>query len=103
MQVIYGHKWLSIIDSDELLSLAVEEWSERLAGLTGEQIKQGIANLTGEWPPTSIEFRSICVGSLLHNKAAYRPFEGALLEHKCDRAKARAELNKSSKILRGKS
>lgn len=77
-QVIYSHKWLSAIDNDELYALALDEWSERLHGLTGDEIKHGIDSLTGEWPPTPHEFRELCVGSVDHKTAAYRPFQRLL-------------------------
>jgi len=58
-----------------LLELAIIEWSERLAGLTGEQIKHGLDNLTSAWPPTPHEFKDLCKRtnqSPEHNTAAYR-------------------------------
>lgn len=66
-QVIYGHKFTTIIDGLE--SLAVQEWSTSLEGLTGEQIKSGlrmcgtrkIANGSEDWPPTPAEFRAMCL------------------------------------------
>lgn len=66
-QVIYGHKFTTIIDGLE--NLAVSEWSASLEGLTGEQIKSGlrmcgtrkIANGQEDWPPTPAEFRMMCL------------------------------------------
>ena len=66
-QVIYGHKFTTIIDGLE--NLAVQEWSSSLEGLTGEQIKSGlrmcgtrkIANGSEDWPPTPAEFRTMCL------------------------------------------
>ncbi len=40
--------------------IAVKEWSEALSGLTGEQIKKGLKSWSGEWPPSSQEFRMAC-------------------------------------------
>ena len=70
-QVIYGHKFTTIIDGLE--NLAVQEWSKSLEGLTGEQIKSGlrmcgtrkIANGADDWPPTPAEFRSLCIPEVL--------------------------------------
>ena len=78
-QVIYGHKWLSIVDTGDLLELAIIEWSERLAGLTGEQIKHGLDNLKDEWVPTPMSFRTLCTGNDgTHNTAAYRVLKSPL-------------------------
>ena len=38
------------------------EWSQTLAGLTGEQIAKGIDNLPAGWPPDAITFRGLCTG-----------------------------------------
>lgn len=82
-QVIYSHKWLSAIDTDELLGLAMQEWAERLEGLSGEQISLGLSKLKGEWPPTPHEFRELCEGSVIHKTRAYKPFQ-KLLPQKTD-------------------
>jgi len=59
-QAIYLHKWTSAIEGIE--DLAVTEWSQGLAGLSGEQIKLGIDNLSEDWPPSVIAFRALCEG-----------------------------------------
>ena len=59
-QVRYGHKWVSTIEGIE--ETAVTEWSQGLAGLTGEQIKFGLDNLTDDWPPSLPAFRAACTG-----------------------------------------
>jgi hypothetical protein len=38
------------------------EWSQALGGLTDEQIKTGLNNLSDEWPPSAISFRALCEG-----------------------------------------
>lgn len=58
-QVRYGHKWISQIDGVE--ELAVNEWAERLGGLSGEQIKFGLDNWDGDWPPSADEFKKACL------------------------------------------
>jgi len=40
---------------------AVTEWAEQLSGLTGEQIKHGLVEWDGDWPPSSTEFRKACL------------------------------------------
>ena len=59
-QVLYLHKWSSALEGIE--DYAVHEWSEALGGLTGDQIKNGLANLDDEWPPSAISFRRLCEG-----------------------------------------
>jgi hypothetical protein len=59
-QARYLHKWTSAIEGIE--EVAVEEWSQALAGLTGDQLKNGIDSWKGDWPPTAEEFRSACIG-----------------------------------------
>ena len=61
--VRYGHKWVSAIDGIE--ETAISEWSQRLAGLTGDQIKRGLDIWSGEWPPSADEFRAACLGKKL--------------------------------------
>jgi len=61
----------------ELTRLAVGEWSDRLGDVTGEQVKQGLADWCEDWPPSADEFRKACLGGqagCLHNTAAYKPF-----------------------------
>jgi len=99
-QVIYGHKWLSVIDSDELYALALEEWSERLHGLTGDDIKHGLSSLTSEWPPSPHEFRDLCVGDKEHNTKAYRLFDKSkALELKADKELANKSMMEIKRLL----
>ena len=59
-QAIYGHKWVISIEGIE--ETAVTEWSQGLAGLSGEDVKRGIDNLHDEWPPSLPVFRALCKG-----------------------------------------
>ena len=76
-QVRYGHKWTSAMPSPELIRLGVCEWSEQLAGLTGEQVKKGLNSWSSDWPPSCTEFRSACLnkGGDLHKFGAYKLFK----------------------------
>ena len=58
-QIRYLHRWTSAIEGIE--EAAATEWGEVLAGLTGEQIKSGLARLDPEWPPTAGGFRELCL------------------------------------------
>ncbi len=54
------HKWTSAIEGIE--DTAVNEWSQALAGISGEQIKVGLDNLSEDWPPSAIAFKALCEG-----------------------------------------
>ena len=53
-------KWTSSLEGIE--ETAVKEWAQVLAGLTGEQISNGLSNLSDEWPPSATGFRALCEG-----------------------------------------
>ena len=57
-QARYSHKWTTAIEGIE--EVAVNEWSEYLHGLTGDDIKHGINNWDNDWPPSAPEFRKAC-------------------------------------------
>ena len=72
LQARYGYRWSSAYPG-EVLPGALAEWAEGLSGVTGEQIKAGLAALDSPWPPSLPEFREICAGSRGRiNNAAYR-------------------------------
>ena len=97
-QVRYGHKFTGCIDGLE--ELAVIEWSEGLAGLTGEQIKKGLTTWASEWPPSLPEFRAACEGSedWQHKGAAYVESRKALPAPLCKKEIAQAEREKLRKL-----
>lgn len=53
-------KWTSAIEGIE--DLVVTEWSQGLAGLSGDDIKRGLDNLSESWPPSVVDFRALCEG-----------------------------------------
>lgn len=61
LQARYGHKWTSQIPNAEMVRLAAAEWADGLAGLTNEQIAEGLAEWDGDWPPSLPEFRKACL------------------------------------------
>lgn len=73
-------------------NLALNEWAERLGDLTSEQIKRGLQEWSGKWPPNVEEFRAACLGSNLHNTAAYKPFPPGLPRPKAKPETAAAAL-----------
>lgn len=60
LQARYGHKWVSAIEGIE--DAVITEWSEGLAGFTGEQIKYGLDMWDSDWPPSLPEFKKACTG-----------------------------------------
>lgn len=42
--------------------MAVDEWAQGLGSLTAEQVRRGLDEWEGEWPPSLPEFRSACLG-----------------------------------------
>lgn len=109
MQARYTHMWTSALSTDELQVLAMEEWAECLAGVTGEQIAHGFEVLTSEYPPSPEKFRQCCVGvneGLGHNTLAYRNnftenrLNPKLLEKKADKETARKALDEIRGIIR---
>lgn len=71
-QARYGNKWTSALPTVELQHLAINEWSEGLAGLTGEEIKHGLNTWKDSWPPTVHEFREACKHDPA--SASHKPF-----------------------------
>ena len=63
-QARYLSKWTSSFEGIE--EIAVKEWAQVLAGLTGEQISIGLNNLSDEWPPSATGFRAICEGKAVN-------------------------------------
>lgn len=59
LQARYGHKWSTAIEGIE--KVAVNEWAEGLAGLSGDQIKHGLDNWNESWPPSMPEFKNVCL------------------------------------------
>lgn len=64
MAGLYGHTWTSAY-GDNSRSIAGAEWARTLAGLTRQQVEQGIDACRaegGEWPPSAPRFRAMCLG-----------------------------------------
>jgi hypothetical protein len=97
-QARYGHKFQSAMEGIE--ELAVVEWSEGLAELTGAQIKNGLMSWDGDWPPSLPEFKAACLGvdDWEHKGDAYKPFQKALPAPLCKKEIAQAEREKLRKL-----
>ncbi|AFC85892.1 hypothetical protein Fraau_1469 [Frateuria aurantia DSM 6220] len=61
---MFGHSWVSQYGANPA-GLAGDTWGTVLAGLTGEQIAQGMREtlaLGSDWPPSAPRFRAMCIG-----------------------------------------
>lgn len=100
----FGHKWLSLIDDDDLLDLAIADWRQQLGGLAETDLLYGLSVMDCEWPPSSTEFRRICDGreeNWRHATAAYKPFDRSrALELKPNKEVAKAALSEIRNTLR---
>jgi len=72
----YMHKWNSCLEGNE--NFIANEWSKQLSGLTGRDIKRGLANWNNDWPPSSNEFKKAC---MLIKRAA--PYHRDYISIKC--------------------
>lgn len=64
MAAIFGHAWVSNYGASPE-GVAADTWAAVLAGLTPQQIAQGLQRLTlqgGDWPPSAPAFRALCIG-----------------------------------------
>ena len=80
MQGIFLSKWTSQFHTVNDINIARVEWSEGLAGMSGEQIKKALEKCRAEfkWPPSIAEFRLAGMGGnnlSEQNTAAYREFK----------------------------
>lgn len=108
MQVRYGHKWLSLIEDEEIEAMTVADWQEQLAGLSGDDVSKGLNSLPKTWPPSVDEFKYLCLGSSsddIHHTMAYIPFskqvDKAALPQKADKAKASKAVSMHRHLLSG--
>lgn len=65
MAEIYGHKWTSAYGETADDGGAGETWAKGLAGITPEQLGEGLKACLASadpWPPTLPEFRARCLG-----------------------------------------
>lgn len=65
MAEIYGHRWTSAFGETADDAGAGETWAKGLAGITPEQLRDGLLACVvsaDPWPPTLPEFRARCLG-----------------------------------------
>ena len=108
MADVYGHRWTSAYGNDPAQG-AGGTWSLGLAGLTTEQVGQGVQACIASsepWPPTLPEFRAMCLG--IPSFAAVRldtgdersPFTVLVWQHLDGYAYRHASLDRADRMLR---
>jgi len=94
----YAQQWTSRYPTEAEYRLALREWGEVLAKMSGEQIKRGLDHWEGSHPPNAYEFRQACQEP--KNVAAHKPFK-ALPVPKGDPEIAEAGVKALRKALQG--
>lgn len=96
-------KWTSSIEGIE--ELAINEWSDVLSGITGDQVKHGLNEWKEDWPPTAHQFRSACIGEQKdwkHKGQAYQLIDKShMLENTASHETARSAIHRMREMLRG--
>lgn len=103
LQARYGLQFASQWKTDAERRLALQEWGERLAGLSPDEISRGLSSWAGSWPPNVEEFRQACEGhdtDWEHRGQAYRRFPKSLPKPKADARLVAEEIAKMRGILR---
>lgn len=65
----YMHKWTTAIEGNEVFTM--REWADCLAGVTGEQIKNGLQHCDDSWPPSAMQFLKYCLTEYKEQKIEY--------------------------------
>jgi hypothetical protein len=83
-RAIYGNKWTDQFSSERELSMAKEEWSQALAELQPNQLKNGISwcRVNLDWPPSISQFYKAAKGTAegwQHKTAAYKVLDPSKL------------------------
>ena len=94
--IAYGPLWTSRMGTQQQTDEMLRVWAEGLHGLTGDEIKQGLASLP-DMPPSLPQFRHLCRRYLT---AAHRPFEKALPKPPPDYEAGREQLRKLKEALK---
>lgn len=108
---LYGEKFTRNYPSDQLVELWWEDWSEGLAGIKPESIKDAIQHCRTnlEWPPSLAEFRRICEQSSgvpsvseAMDMAIRRDFSHPIVSIAYDKVGSWAMKNDKQEVLRTK-
>ena len=94
--MIYGPLWTSRLGTQQQTDDMLRVWAEGLHGLTGDEIKQGLACLP-DMPPSLPQFRHLCRRYLT---AAHRPFPKALPKPPPDYEAGREQIKKLKEALK---
>ena len=75
----------------------MQEWAKELGNLTPDQISAGLKRLPDSWPPTSKEFRKLCLHET--GNASFREFAPALPMPKVEPEYVESQLAEMRKAL----
>lgn len=90
LQGRYGHLWTSSYPPGPVLEAALYEWGVGLAGYSPEEIKRGLDQYRGEYPPTLEVFRQVCRPA---SRRVHAYYPGLPAPHS-DPAYAREQINR---------
>lgn len=68
----YGTKWTRQHPNAKLEQLALTEWQSKLSGMIAEDIRMGLDNWDGDWPPSLPEFVRACKPPKLPTSSCHR-------------------------------
>lgn len=108
MTEIYGHKWTSAYGDEAGPEGAAGTWAKGLAGVTVEQVAEGITAClvsADPWPPTLPEFRAMCLGiptfaAVSADKAKVSGFTRLVWQNMDGHNYSLASTDKAEKMLR---
>ena len=83
------------------MDMAIQEWSNGLSGMTGNDIARGLEGWQEEWPPSLPEYRQACMGGNWQQRGgAYKKFQKALPKPKAKRETVDNQIKKIREALR---
>lgn len=71
LQARYGNQWTNQWDDDRIYKMAINEWFNELQHLTTNQLREGLDNYKGDYPPNLIQFYEACTQKQIGRPAPY--------------------------------
>ena len=56
----YGNQWTSQWADNRIYELAINEWASEMRSFTVDDIKRGLDNYNGDFPPNLMQFKKAC-------------------------------------------
>jgi hypothetical protein len=75
LQARYGNQWANQWDDERLLKFAKNEWYEELKHLKILDIKRGLENYRGDYPPNMMQFSEACKKEEDYLPSCYQDYE----------------------------